>query len=53
MCEWAEDDHAKESGFKRQFGKRTLEGNILQGPGLYVSGSKTEVGLVLEIILYL
>ena len=53
MCEWAEDDHAKESGFKRQFGKRTLEGNILQGPGLYVSGSETEVGLVLEIILYL
>ena len=33
--------------------KKTLEGNVLQGPGLYVSGSETEVGLVLEIILYL
>ena len=54
MCEQAEENHSQIFQFYtviRQ--KRTLEGNILQGPGLYVSGSETEVGLVLEIILYL
>ena len=54
MCEQAEENHSQIFHFYtviRQ--KRTLEGNILQDPGLYVSGSETEVGLVLEIILYL
>ena len=54
MCEQAEENHSQIFQFYtviRQ--KRTLEDNVLQGPGLYVSGSETEVGLVLEIILYL
>ena len=54
MCEQAEENHSQIFQLYtviRQ--KRTLEDNILQGPGLYVSGSETEVGLVLEIILYL